>query len=112
MWLELDVSVRKSQQSAKRYTEQQQLPELIVMSELASLVGYPYPVHQISADFQPTEGEQPTYLVVYRDQDDDVAFFVANAITAHMLKVIEAILNRLSCRRLLKLWSMHYRRSP
>lgn len=60
-----------------------------VISVLAWPLAYPYPVHRISEDFQPTEpGDQPTYLAVYRDTDDEINFMELNAVTAGLLEKI------------------------
>ena len=46
-----------------------------VISPLAWVLSYEFPVHRISKDFQPNEpGEQPTNIIVYRDLNDDVGF--------------------------------------
>lgn len=87
-WIELDVSVRKSQQQAQPVSGES-LPERIVMSELASLVSYPFAVHQISQSYQPTHSQDTVYIIVYRNLQDEVAFFVVNALTAHMLTIID-----------------------
>jgi hypothetical protein len=61
-----------------------------VKSALAWAYAYEYPVHRISADYQPTEpGEQPTYLAVYRGSDDNVGFLELNPVTAALLNAIE-----------------------
>jgi hypothetical protein len=61
-----------------------------VKSALAWVYAYQYPVHRISADYQPTEpGEQPTCLAVYRGSDDKVGFLELNPVTAALLNAIE-----------------------
>lgn len=51
---------------------------------------YRYPVHRISPDFLPGEpGDQPTYLALYRNADDDVGFLELNAVTAALLEQID-----------------------
>lgn len=61
-----------------------------VKSALAWAYAYEYPVHRISADYQPTEpGEQPTCLAVYRGSDDKVGFLELNPVTAALLNAIE-----------------------
>lgn len=87
-WLELDVSVRKSSQAHGIWDAESDV-ESVCLSELASLVSYPYPVHQISQDFQPTDSTELVYLVVYRDVEDEVNFTLVNEVTAHMLNVIQ-----------------------
>ena len=59
-------------------------------SALAWAYAYAFPVHRISADYQPTEpGEQPTCLAVYRGSDDKVGFLELNPATAALLNAIE-----------------------
>jgi hypothetical protein len=86
-WLELDLSVRKTKQLAQPWDGHSLITE-VLMSELATLVSYHFPVHQISADFCPTEAGEIVYLVVYRDNSDEVNFTLVNAVTAHLLNTI------------------------
>ncbi len=61
-----------------------------VKSVLAWAFAYQYPVHRISADYQPSEpAEQPTYLVVYRCNDDKVRFLELNPVSAALLDAVE-----------------------
>lgn len=60
-----------------------------VLSPLAWSLSYQYPVQQISEDFIPDEPlEQPVYLLVYRDQNDEVHFMELNPITAMLIQLI------------------------
>lgn len=50
-----------------------------VLSPLVWPLSYQYPVHQVRADFQPTEApEKATHLLVWRRQDDQVKFMRLN----------------------------------
>lgn len=50
---------------------------------------YAFPVHTISAENQPQEApEQPTYLVVFRNFDDQVKFMELNAVSARLLELV------------------------
>lgn len=61
-----------------------------VASPLAWSLSYRYPVHQIGTAYQPVDPPQiPTFLVVYRNRADKVAFLEANAATARLLQLIE-----------------------
>ncbi|MDA0705858.1 MAG: putative DNA-binding domain-containing protein [Proteobacteria bacterium] len=61
-----------------------------VKSELTWAYAYQYPVHRISAQFQPSEpGPAPTYLAVYRGSDDKVGFLELNPMTAGLLDAID-----------------------
>ena len=86
-WLELDISVRQSSQINKVWDGHSQITQ-VQMSDLASLVSYRYPVHQVRSDFQPTEAIDVVYLVIYRDTTDDVNFTLVNAVSAHLLNII------------------------
>ncbi|MGJ8680945.1 HvfC family RiPP maturation protein, partial [Paraglaciecola sp.] len=87
-WLELDVSVRKSRQDGVIWDGKSEVTD-VCLSQLASLVSYQFPVHQISTDFQPSESAGTVYLVVYRDDEDEVNFTLVNEVTAHLLNTIQ-----------------------
>ena len=62
-----------------------------VLSPLAWQLAYQYPVHRIGPDFLPDQpGETPTFLVVYRDRQDEVGFLEVNPVTKRLLELIEA----------------------
>ncbi len=57
-----------------------------VVSPLAWSLGYEWPVHRISAEFRPDEApEQPSWLLVYRNREDQVKFIELNAVSARLL---------------------------
>ena len=61
-----------------------------VVSPVAWSLAYSYPVHTIGPGNKPTQpGEQPTYLIVYRDRGDSVRFMEANAATARLLQLLQ-----------------------
>ena len=60
-----------------------------ILSPLAWSLSYQYPVHQISNDFIPDEAsEHPIYLLVYRDNNDEVHFMELNPVTAQLIQLI------------------------
>lgn len=62
-----------------------------VVSPLAWLLSYRYPVHRIGAGYQPeTAPDEPTFLIVYRGRDDRVRFLEANRVTARLIQLLEA----------------------
>lgn len=76
-----------------------------VLSPVAWPLAYSFPVHRIAPDFQPGQpGDTPTFLLVYRDLDDEVGFMEINAATARMLEIIaeddalsgEAVMRRIA----------------
>jgi hypothetical protein len=86
-WLELDVSFRQSSQIVKAWDGYSPITD-VKMSDLASLVSYQYPVHQISADYYPTQASEVVFIVVYRDATDEVNFTLVNVVSAHLLNII------------------------
>ena len=61
-----------------------------LVSPLAYVLSYQYPVHQISVDFIPSEPPVvATFLIVYRDKDDEVRFMEINGVTARLLMMLE-----------------------
>jgi len=61
-----------------------------VLSPLASLLCYRYPVHKIGPDYQPVEPpDQPTWIVVYRDRHHKVGFIELNPVSARLLELIQ-----------------------
>ncbi len=62
-----------------------------VLSPLAWLVSYQYPVHRLSARHHSNDlPAQPTYLIVYRDRSDRVRFLEANRVTARLYSILQA----------------------
>jgi uncharacterized protein len=67
------------------------LNQAIALSALAWPLVYQYPVHKIGPDFLPLEAPaQPTFIVVYRDADDEVNFIEITALTYRLLEIIQA----------------------
>jgi len=86
-WVELALSIDTREiELAGVDPEGDLLHGVPVLSPLAWPLAYQYPVHRIGPDFRPQEPpQQPTYLVVYRDRDDDVGFLEINPVTARLL---------------------------
>ena len=67
------------------------LKEIPVLSPLAELHTYNFPVHKIKPSFQPEQAnDQPTFLLVYRDKQDKVGFMELNPITAMLVGLIDS----------------------
>lgn len=88
-WIELAISIRKQENIIYPWDGIQTV-EKIKLSELAELLSYNFPVHQISQEYQPENRDEPTYLVVHRNLEDDVNFTEINAITAHLLNIVKS----------------------
>jgi hypothetical protein len=63
-----------------------------LLSPLAWLLIYRWPVHMISREHRPaTAPHEPTYLIVYRDRRDEIRFVTINAVTARLLQLLEQL---------------------
>ncbi|WP_257385916.1 DNA-binding domain-containing protein [Tahibacter caeni] len=62
-----------------------------VLSPLAWVLGYRFPVQRIGADFRPAEAPaEPTLLLLIRDRRDEVSFLEINALTAALIERLQA----------------------
>ena len=59
------------------------------LSELACVLAYQFPVQKICAAFVPTESSQPTFLTVYRNENDAVQFLEITPLTFQLLQLLE-----------------------
>ncbi|MFZ5654827.1 MAG: DNA-binding domain-containing protein [Pseudomonadota bacterium] len=60
-----------------------------VLSPLAWVLTYSYPVHRLGPSFQPAAPPpQPTHLVVHRNRAGEVKFLEINAVTARLLQLL------------------------
>jgi len=89
-WVELALGIAENDLSPEHYHSNGDLMEGVpFLSPLAWPLSYQYPVHQISADFQPEEiPKEATHIVVYRDLEDEVSFLELNPVTARLLQLI------------------------
>jgi len=96
-WVELALSVAEAgdeevhaRQTDPSGTEPDLLDAIPIVSVLVWPLFYCYPVHQIGPEFIPaTPGEQTTYLLVYRDSDDEVGFIELNPVSARLLALLQ-----------------------
>lgn len=88
-WVELALSIldEKIDQS-KVNIHGDVLTGIPVVSPLAWLLSYRFPVHKISAEFQPLTSEEATHLIVYRDNSDKIHFIEANPVTARLMQLM------------------------
>ena len=86
-WVELALDV--SQESLDdRNKLANPLLGVPMLSPLAWLLSYQFPVHKIGKNFRPTEAREPTFLVVYRNREDEVCFMELNSATARLLELL------------------------
>ena len=71
------------------------LAQKIILSPLAWLLAYQYPVQKISPEFMPTSPPaQPTCLIVYRAADYAVHFLQPSPLTFRLLQLLEQTPNQ------------------
>ena len=86
-WVELALDVSEEELPEPLSTSDI-LTAVIQLSPLVWLLSYQFPVHRIGPGFRPAEAQEPTFLAVYRDRDDQVRFMELNAATARLLELV------------------------
>jgi hypothetical protein len=87
-WIELVLSVsNRTPEWDKINPDGDLLDEIPVLNPLLASLRYAWPVHRIRPRIRSTPAE--TYLLVFRDMDDQVQFSEINAFTARLLGLLE-----------------------
>jgi len=90
-WVELALSVSEDEPEWETIDpEGDPVQGRPVLSPLAWPLSYAYPVHKICPEFIPdAPGEQTSYLMVYRNRQDEVGFMELNPVTARLINLIQ-----------------------
>ena len=89
-WVEMALSIARETVPVNHKNLDNLQNQRIRLSPLAWPLVYQYPVHKISPDFLPeTAPEQATFLIVYRNLDDEVNFMEITPITYRLLEIIQ-----------------------
>ncbi|WP_243391594.1 DNA-binding domain-containing protein [Pseudohalioglobus lutimaris] len=86
-WVELALDVSEEVLPEARAVSDLE-HSVLRLSPLAWVLSYHFPVHEIGPGFQPAEAQQPTFLVVYRNRQDQVKFMALNGATARLLELL------------------------
>ena len=90
-WVELAMDVLSKELPENIRVVSNVLETVAEVSPLAWKLSYQYPVHRIGEAYQPTTPPpEPTFLVVYRNRDQQVKFLEANAVTIQLLQLFES----------------------
>lgn len=91
-WVELDLMLSKQSLSVDNINPHGDLlAECPIISPLCTPLAYQWDVQHISPQYQPSQiPEQATYLIVYRDSDDEVKFIEANPVTARLIDLLQS----------------------
>jgi len=89
-WVELALSLADEENDSARINPNGDLlAQHPVLSSLAWPLQYHYPVHQIGPDYQPEQpADSPTFIIVYRNQNDEIGFLEVNPVTARLLQLL------------------------
>lgn len=88
-WVEIALDVANEEPEWDRINRKGNLiTEAPCLSPLIWSLNYQYPVHRIDPDNIPTE-PQTTYLLVYRDNTDEVQFMEINPVASRLLNVLK-----------------------
>lgn len=89
-WVEMALSIAKGNVPLSDIDTAMDSDTVLQLSTLAWPLAYRYPVHKISPHFIPLMAPtQPTCLVVYRDEEDDVHFLDITLVTYRLLEIIQ-----------------------
>jgi hypothetical protein len=90
-WVELALHVSdENVDMSKVNANGNLLTQYPVFSPLAWPLAYQFPVHTMGPDNLPEQApEQPTYLVVYRNRNDQVRFLTINPVTARLIGLLQ-----------------------
>lgn len=92
-WVEIALTTSDEDKDLSKVNHNGDLLDgMPLISPVAMHLAYEYPAHKISKDFQPQEpGAEPTYLVVYRDRQDQIHFLEINAVTYRLMSLIKEL---------------------
>lgn len=91
-WVELALSIAETdiEPNSAIAANGDLLKNRPVLSPVAWAFSYQFPVHRIGPQFQPqTPGEQPSYLLVYRNSKDEVVFIELNPVSARLFALLQ-----------------------
>ena len=87
-WMELALEVAEDPQSTSSISHCK-MDEVVHTSAVALLCQYEYPVHQISANYLPSEApKESTWILMYRDTSDVVRFIHYNRLSARLWQLL------------------------
>lgn len=89
-WVELALSISDAEITPITFDEQKDyLATTLTTSPLAWPLSYPFPVHQISTQFQPDKAsDTPVFLIVYRNLADQILFLELNPVSARLIDLL------------------------
>ncbi len=89
-WVELDLMISKQEINLEGINPKGDLlAEIPQLSPVCHALAYQWDVQHISTNYQPsTPPAQATYLIVYRNHNEQVKFIEANPVTARLINLL------------------------
>lgn len=90
-WAEMVLAIAQETTPDRLDADIDPLQAALALSPLAWPLAYHFPVHRISSEFVPTDqgSEQATFLVMMRDDEDNVNFWQITPMTYNLLTAIQ-----------------------
>ena len=89
-WVEMALSISQEELYNSKALQATDLQQTISLSPLAWVLAYQFPVHKISPDYLPIQPpEHPSYLAVYRDNEDEVKFIELAPMSFYLLQTLQ-----------------------
>jgi hypothetical protein len=89
-WVEMALSIAQEEPAETNALQPGNLQQTLSLSPLAWILAYQFPVHKVSPDYLLLQApEQPSYLAVYRDYDDQVNFIELSAMSYFLLHTLQ-----------------------
>ena len=90
-WIELVLSVSNKEAALERINPEGDLAKgRPALNPVLALLQYQYPVHRIGPEYKPRSvPAQPTYLLVFRDQEFNVSFIELNPVSARLVELLQ-----------------------
>lgn len=89
-WVEMALSIAQEELAETEVQQIANLQQTLRLSPLVWILAYQFPVHKISPDYLPLKlPEQPSYLAVYRNTEDQVNFIELSAMSYYLLHTLQ-----------------------
>ena len=88
-WIEMSLMLDAREISTGKRSVEVTASTIPKINPLTMVLTYQYPVHKIGPKFIPDEApETPSYLLVYRDEKDEVGFIELNPVSARLIQIV------------------------
>jgi uncharacterized protein len=88
-WAELYLATKQPSRPQVVLVPSEVSTAKLCLTELAMVLAYPFPVHQISLQYQPVAAGEVQCYLLYRNGEDEVKFVLINQLTAALLQTLQ-----------------------